>query len=131
MVRLLISIAIKLGANAIGLIVAALILDDMSLHAGAFLVALLIFTGVEVVVDPMLQKAALGSLRLLQGGIALVTTFIGLVVTDILSIGLSIHGITTWLLATLIVWLGSLLGGLLLPAIFVKRTVEDRRGTSR
>ena len=128
MVRMLIRAAIKLGANAIGLIVAALILDKMSIDAGAFVVALLIFTAVEVVAEAVLQKAALGGLRVFEGGVALLATFIGLVVTDVFSIGLSIRGVTTWLLATLVVWLGSVLGGMLLPALFLKDAANDRRG---
>jgi putative membrane protein len=127
LVRMLISIAIKLGANAIGLILAALILANVSINAGAFIVALLIFTGVEVIAEPVLHKAAMGGLRLFEGGVALIATFVGLVVTDFFSIGLSIHGVTTWLLATLVVWLGAVLGGLVLPALFLKDRVDDRR----
>jgi hypothetical protein len=59
--------------------------------------------------------------------LALIATFVGLVVTDVVSDGLSISGAWTWVLATIIVWLGALLAGLLLPVIFVKRRVQDDR----
>ena len=41
---------------------------------------------------------------------------------------LSISGGATWLEATVIVWIVSLLGTLILPVIFVKNRVEDRKG---
>jgi len=41
--------------------------------------------------------------------------------------GKHITGVTTWVLATLIVWLAALLAGLLLPVILVRRAVDDRR----
>ncbi len=51
----------------------------------------------------------------------------GLIITAWVSDGLSISGASTWLLATLIVWVISLLGVLLLPLILVKKRVEEKR----
>ena len=47
MIRLLIATAIRLLANAVGLMVAAYILDDMTVSGAAFITAVLIFTVVE------------------------------------------------------------------------------------
>jgi hypothetical protein len=124
---MLISLAIHLAANAIGLIVAALVLDDMSISASAFVLALLIFTVVEVVIEPLLRQVAVRNARALMGATALVATFIGLVVTDIASDGLSIEGAWTWVLATIIVWLGGLIAALILPLIFLRNRVDERR----
>ncbi len=44
MIRLLVSALIALVANAVGLIVAALVLDDVQLDATSFVVAVVIFT---------------------------------------------------------------------------------------
>ena len=44
MVRLLVRTLIALVANAVGLIVAALVLDDVQLDATSFVVAVVIFT---------------------------------------------------------------------------------------
>ena len=122
MVRTLISAALHLAANAIGLLVAALVLDDMSIDGVAFVVAVVIFTVVEVIAQPLIQKIAIKNAHALVGSVALITTFVGLVVTDLISDGLSISGAWTWVLATLIVWLAGMLAGLILPAIFVKKT---------
>ena len=67
----------------------------------------------------------------LLGGIALVTTFVGLLVTDIVSSGLSISGATTWILATLIVWLGALIAGILLPLVLFKNVMQNAKNNRR
>ena len=127
MIRLIISAGIKLLANALGLITAAVVLDDVTITGAAFVIAVLIFTGVEVLADPLLTKISLTSVPALRGGVALVTTFLGLVITAAVSDGLSISGTTTWILATLIVWLAALAAALILPLLFVKKAVNNRQ----
>ena len=127
MVRLIVSMIIRLAANGLGLIVAALVLDDMTLTVAAFFIDLLIFTVVVVVAQPVVQKAALKHSEALMGSSALVASFVALVITAWLSDGLQISGAVTWLLATVIVWAASLLAGVLLPVIFVKRAVQGTR----
>ena len=128
MVRWLISVAIHLGANAIALWIADLILDDLHIEWSAFIIAVAIFTLVEVLVEPLLTRMALRSVPALRGSVALIATFVGLLVTSLVSDGLDIDGVSTWVLATIIVWLGGLLAGIILPMIFVKKKVDERRG---
>lgn len=123
----IIRVVLLLAGNAIGLLVAALVLSRMSLNGLGFLLAVVIFTIAAVVIRPLIAKVARENAPALEGGSALVTTFIALVVTDLFSDGLSISGIGTWLLATVIVWLGSLLAGVVLPAIFLKNQADERR----
>jgi putative membrane protein len=127
MIRFLISTGLHLLGNAIGLIVAALFLDDMSLDGVAFVIALLIFTAVEVLAQPLIRKFAVKHAEPMLGGVALVTTFVGLVITDVFSDGLQIEGAWTWVLATIIVWLVAMVAAIILPAIFLKNAVENRR----
>lgn len=126
MVRLLVSGAIYLAANAVGLLVAAWVLDDMSVDGGAFVTAVLIFTAVEVVARPLFTQIAIKNVGGLVGSTALVATLIGLVITAWLSDGLTIDGALTWVLATVIVWAAALIAGLILPVMLVKRAVGDR-----
>ena len=128
MARLLISFVIQLAANALGLLVADQVLEDVNVSGPAFLVAVLIFTVVYAIAQPFLTQLALSSATALRGATALVATLIGLVVTSLVSDGLSISGGLTWLEATVIVWIVSLLGTLILPLIFVKKKVEEKRG---
>jgi len=123
---MLIRVGIHLLANALGLIVAAAVLSGMTITGPAFVIAVLIFTVVEVVADPLVTKIAITSVPALRGGVALVTTFLGLLITTWVSSGLQISGVKTWVLATLVVWLAALLADLILPVLLVKKAVDRR-----
>ena len=127
---MLVSFVIQLAANALGLIVAAAILDKMSVSGTGFLVAALIFTVVYAIAQPFLTQLALSKASALRGATALVATLLGLIITDLLtdSDALSISGTATWIEATVIVWIVSLLGVLILPFIFVKKKVQEGKG---
>lgn len=127
MIRFLVSMLIQLAASAIGLIVAAVILDDMTLDGPAFFIAVGIFTLTTAIINPFVMKMAMKQAQALLGASALITTFIGLLITHLISDGLSIRGASTWLFATLVVWLASLLAAVFIPIILVKRGVESAR----
>jgi hypothetical protein len=128
MVRAFFSVLVHLIANALGLILAAWILDDMTLNASGFLVALLIFTGIEIVIQPLIVQMSMRHARALAGSSALLASFVALVITAWVSDGLQISGGTTWLLATVIIWAASLLLGILLPLVVFKRWMAERPG---
>jgi putative membrane protein len=127
MIRLLVRTAVLLLANAVGLIVAATLLDGMSLDALGFIIAVVIFTVAVAVLQPflarMLQKGGSAAL----GGVALIATFVGLVVTALVSDGLSIDGLGTWVAATVIVWVVALVAAFMLPFLGLKKYMEERR----
>jgi len=127
MIRLLVSFVIQLAANALGLLVADQVLEDVDVSGAAFLVAVVIFTVVYAIAQPFLTQLALSKATALRGATALVATLIGLIITSLVSDGLSISGALTWIEATVIVWIVSLLGVLILPMIFVKKKVEEKR----
>jgi hypothetical protein len=127
MIRFLLAIVVQLLSNALGLLVAAQVLDDMTLTASAFLIAVVIFTVVYAIAQPFFTQMALSYVPALRGGVALVATLVGLLITTWLTDGLSISGATTWIAATVIVWLVSLIGVLLLPLILVKKKVQENR----
>jgi putative membrane protein len=126
MIRMLVGFVVQLVSNAIGLIVASWILDDVTISGTAFLVAVVIFTIVYAIAQPVLTQWSL-NVPALRGGVALVATLVGLIVTALVSDGLSISGPGTWIAATVIVWVVSLIGVFLLPLIFIKKKVEERR----
>jgi uncharacterized membrane protein YvlD (DUF360 family) len=128
MIRLLVSFVIQLAANALGLLVADWVLEDVEVSGAAFLVAVVIFTVVYAIAQPFLTQLALSKATALRGATALVATLIGLIITSAVSDGLSVSGGLTWIEATVIVWIVSLLGVLILPAIFVKKKVQEKRG---
>jgi hypothetical protein len=122
-VRWLIFVGFALLGTALGLLVANWILDDMSLGTSGFIIDVLIFTGVLVIARPFFASMGLKHAPSLTGSSALIATLAALIVTTILSDSLTISGVATWVLATVIIWIVGLAAGLLLPAIFLKRRV--------
>lgn len=131
MLILLARACLHLLANAVGLLIAAAVLPGFHISALALVTVTLIFTIVEVVAGPLLVSISLREMPALTGGVSLVITFLGLLITAWLSDGLNIDGASTWLLASLIVWLASLLAGVVLPLFLFKKTMESRRGRGR
>jgi hypothetical protein len=127
MIRSLISILAYLAANAVGLLIAVLILPGFTIDPLAFVVAVAIFSLVQTILGPLITKISVKSFPQLMGGIALVTIFIGLFITEILMSGMTIGGISNWLAATLLVWLGSLIASILLPIYVFKQLAEGAK----
>ena len=127
MIRLIVRTLVALVANAVGLIVAAAVLDGMHMNVSGFLLAVVIFTVVFTLMQPFLASHFRRSRSAALGGVALIATFIALVVTDILSDGFTINGVGTWIAATVIVWVASLLAAFILPFLGLKKYLENRR----
>jgi hypothetical protein len=127
MIRFLVRAAIFLASSAIGLLVAKLVLDNMTIDAASFVVVVVIFAVLQSVLAPFIAKVTARNAPALLGATGLISTFLALLVADIVSDGMSITGVSTWLLATLIVWLVTMVATLLLPIILVKAGVENAR----
>ncbi len=127
MLRLAAAIVLELLANAVGLLVAALILDGFSVDAKSFIIVILIYSAIKFVLGPLVVKLSVQYLPAFMGGIALVTTFVGLLITSLVSDGLRIDGLSSWVLATLIVWLFGVLASLVLPLVIFKEVVKDSK----
>lgn len=128
MIRFLASACLHLLANAAGLLIAAALLGpEFKIDTLAFLTVTVIFTLVEVVAGPLLVSISIKNVPALTGGVALVTTFVGLLIADLVSDGLTIEGVTTWVLASLIVWAGALIAGLVLPLFLFKKVLEEKK----
>jgi len=127
MVRLALRVLVQLIANGVGLIIAAAVLDEMNIEADGFLIAVGLFTLVNVVALPLIQKQAITQSSALMGSTALVATLIALIVTVLVSDGLTIDGFTTWILATVIVWGASLIAVFILPLWVFKSLREDNQ----
>jgi len=127
MIRLLAMMVLNLLANAVGLFVASILLSGFSINGLAFVLAVCIFTAAEVILDPLITKVAITNVPALRGGVALVSTFVGLLITTLISDGIHISGISTWVLATLIVWLFALIATLVLPLVIFKKTLQKHK----
>lgn len=127
MVRFLASTALYLLANAFGLLAAAYLLDGFELEPLGFVVSVLVFTAVETLLGPFVIKMAVQYAPALRGGIALVTTFVGLLITSVLTDGVRIEGVQTWVLAPFVVWAFVLVAAILLPMVLFKKVLSEKR----
>jgi len=127
MIRMLVRLLIAVVANAVGLLVAAALLDGMHMSVGSFFVDVLIFTVVFALLQPFLVSQFRRGNSAALGGVALIATLVALIVTDLLSDGFSIDGVGTWIAATVIVWLSALLAAFILPFLGLKKYLEERR----
>jgi uncharacterized membrane protein YvlD (DUF360 family) len=126
-IRLLVRLAVAVAANAVGLIVAAALLDGVHLNGAAFVVAVVIFTVVFALMHPFLLVQMRRGRGLAFVGAALLATLIALIAADVLSDGLTIEGAGTWIAATVIVWLAALLAAFILPFLGLRKFMEERR----
>jgi uncharacterized membrane protein YvlD (DUF360 family) len=128
-IRFLVRTAIVLIGNAVGLIVASLVFDGFAIDVTGFVVSLVIFTVVVALMTPFLETTLRRSrsASAAVGGVALLSTFVALLVTDLVSDGLDISGIGAWIGATVVVWLVSLLAVFILPFLGLRRYLENRR----
>ena len=129
MIRFLISTVAYLAANAVGLLIAVLLLPGFQIDPLAFLVAVAVFSLVQSILGPLITKLSLKSFPQLMGGIALVTIFVGLFVTELIMDSMQIGGISNWLAATLLVWVGSLIASILLPIYVFKQLVDKSKNS--
>jgi uncharacterized membrane protein YvlD (DUF360 family) len=126
-IRLIFRTLVAVAANAIGLLVAAAVLDGFHLNASGFVLAVIIFTVVFALMQPFLISQMRGRAGRALGGVALIATFLALLITDLLSDGLNIEGVGTWIAATVIVWLAAVLAAFILPFLGLKKYLEDER----
>lgn len=127
MIRLLVRLLIAFLSNAVGLVVAAAVLDGMTLNVTGFVVAVAVYTIVFALLQPFLISVLRRSPAPVLGGVALIATLVSLIVTTLLTDGLSIRGAGTWIAATVVVWLASVLAAFILPYLGLKRYLDDRR----
>ncbi|HCS61121.1 MAG TPA: hypothetical protein DIW46_06965 [Microbacterium sp.] len=122
-----------LASAAIGLIVADLVLEGFQIQWDkwwGFVICIVIFAILQSVLSPWVAKLADRYAPVLMGGIGIFSTLIALVVVVLLPIGgLRITGAAGWIIGAVIVWIVTALCSVLLPLIFLKRKVKERRSS--
>lgn len=126
MTRLLIRIAIFFATAAIGLLVAGWLVPGFAVSLRGFWTATLIFAVAQSVMTPFAMKLAHRYARGLLGGIGLVSTFLALLLASLVSGGISIRGLSSWVIGTLVVWIVTALGAWLLPIVALKKTTGSK-----
>jgi len=104
------------------------VLEDMEIASvTSFLWVVVIFTVLQSLFAPFLAKVTARNASALLGAVGLLSTFLALLIAATVSDGLTISGASTWLYASLIVWLVTMLATLLIPLILVKMGVQAAR----
>lgn len=116
-----------IAGNAIGLLVAAAVLDGMEVNALSFVLAVVVFTVVLAAIQPFIAAQLRRHASSALGGVALIATFVSLLVTDLLSDGFSIDGVGSWIAATVIVWVVALVAVVVLPFLGLRKYLEEQR----
>lgn len=126
MIIFLIRAAIYLGTAALGLLAGAWLLEDFHLATSGFIVAVVVFAVAQSILSPFIFRLTNRYAPAAIGGFGLISTLVALIVAASFSNGLSINGFSTWVLASLVVWAATTLGGWLLPLIFLKKRLAAR-----
>ncbi|KDA04820.1 membrane protein [Microbacterium sp. CH12i] len=131
MITLLFRTVVYLASAAIGLIVADLVLEGFQIQWDkwwGFVICIAIFAILQSILSPWIAKLADRYAPVLMGGIGIFSTLVALIVVVLLPIGgLRITDLAGWILGAVIVWIVTALGTILLPMIFLKREVKERR----
>jgi hypothetical protein len=98
--QILLRAVVLLGSWAIGLLVAAWVVPGVSLSLSGFIVAVVVFSVAQAILSLLILK--------LPHGYAVLTH------------GLSIRGIASWVAATVVVWLVTTVGAISLPELFAR-----------
>ena len=102
-------LAIRLGTSligiAVGIIVSSAVLSRFSINATAVVEATLVFWFVHLATQFMALKVLVHQPSIaLAGLLAIASTIVALIIVNVIVNGLSIHGLNTYVFATLIIW---------------------------
>jgi hypothetical protein len=108
---------IRLGTSlagiAVGILVSSAVLERFSIDATAVVEASLLFWLVHIVVQVLALRVLVRQPSIaLAGLLALASTIVALIVVNAIVSGLSVHGIQTYVFATLIIWATTAVGDL-------------------
>jgi uncharacterized membrane protein YvlD (DUF360 family) len=126
MIRFLVRAVVFLVSAAVGLLVAAAVVDGVSVGASGLLAAVVVFAVLQSVLAPFFAKVAARNAPAFLGGIGLVSTFVALLIASLFPGGLRVDGVVTWILATLIVWIVTALGTWLLGLWWLRNRRAER-----
>lgn len=126
MLRIIAAATVALIADALGLLVASLVIDDIDLTAVGFVTAVVVFAVADLLIQPLTRQTAIKQAPALLGSSALIATVVSFLVTAFVADGLTVNGAAGWVLGPLVVWVVALVAQLLLPLIIFKKTLARR-----
>lgn len=126
MIRFLLSTASNLVMAAVALLLAGWWLGEwVTLNLGGFIVAVAVFTAAQAILAPFVFNMARKYASALLGGIGLVSTFLALWVATLFPGGVQVHGLG-WVLAPLLIWIVTAIGGWIVVGVILERYLAKR-----
>lgn len=114
---------VLLAPWAIGLVVAAWVVPGVAVSASGFIVAVLLFSVAQAILSLFILRLPRAYASLLLGGVGLLLTLVALSLASAFTHGMSIHGVASWIAATIVVWLVTTVGAIALPESLVREPV--------
>lgn len=120
--------AISLGSASLGIFVAGVIVQGITLHAVGFVVAVLLFTTCQAIATPMTNRVIAKYSPGLISFVGLISTGLSLWIASALpsgGIAIASPWVRNWLAGTVIVWLVTSLARWLLPKFVIARGSDE------
>jgi hypothetical protein len=121
--QILLRTVVLLGSWAIGLLLAAWVVPGVSLSVSGFIVAVVVFSVAQAILSLLILKLPHEYASLLLGGTGLALTLVALTLASVLTDGLSICGIASWMGTTVLAWLVTTVGAISLPELLARDDV--------
>ena len=118
--QILLRAVVLLASWAIGLLVAARVVPGVSLSVPGFIVAVVVFAVTQAILSLSILKLPHPYVPLLLGGTGLALTIVALILGSVLTRGLTINGMASWLATTVVVWLVTTIGAITLPELLIR-----------
>ena len=118
--QILLRAVVLLASWAIGLLVAAWIVPGVSLSVPGFIVAVMVYAVTQAILSLSILKLPHRYASLLLGGTGLALTIVALILASVLTHGLTIDGMASWLATTVVVWLVTTIGAITLPELLIR-----------
>jgi hypothetical protein len=113
-----------LASWAIGLLIAAWIVPRVSLSVPGFIVALAVFVVTQAILSMPILRLPHRYASLLLGGTGLALTIVALILASVLTQGLTIDGMASWIATTVVVWLVTTIGAITLPELLIREEAD-------
>jgi len=127
LVRWGIRLAASLVGIAVGIILSAALLTDFNVTTTGVVVATALFWIVHLVINFIALRILIRQPSVSMAGLlALASTIVALFIVNLVVDDISIHGFVTYLLATLIIWLSTVVGDIIGTSLIRARR-RDRR----
>lgn len=124
--RLLFQLISQCALGAIALIIVHFALPGVSLSVNGFFAAIGVFTLAHMILGPFVLSVALHYAAPLAGGVGLVATLLALWIASMVPDGIAISGVGSWILAPIIVWVITALGGWIFMALVIDKWIKRR-----